>query len=249
MIPFETGFISSVKTDQKSYSDNTPKPPGILADQVIPSSGMYRGDSFYLKQELPMINLETFVFYYPTYTKYTTELYLHTDSVLSTNAAHGTGHKVLLAWNGEQDFGVGVYTSDTLTVETLKVRDNGTPARLSSASNSATLKTAFQINLNRGIRPAKRSMQFEDKFYWTGLGGKLPYKSFVAFIRWGHERAVPCWEPERLDDVVEAIIHDIEIANEVKDITTSRTVSKLSNEAPDMAPLLLCLRVALKEIV
>jgi hypothetical protein len=83
----------------------------------------------------------------------------------------------------------------------------------------------------------------------TGLGGKLPYKSFVAFLRWGHDRATAGWAPKRMNDVVKAIVHDIEIANEIQEIATTRTVSKLANETADLTPLLSGLRVALNEIV
>ncbi|MCJ1435723.1 hypothetical protein MMC27_005098 [Xylographa pallens] len=83
----------------------------------------------------------------------------------------------------------------------------------------------------------------------TGLGGKLPYKSFIAFLRWSHDRAAAGWDPQRLDAVVEAIIHDIEIADEVQEITTDRTVSKLTNGPSDLTPLLSGVRVALNEIV
>jgi hypothetical protein len=48
---------------------------------------------------------------------------------------------------------------------------------------------------------------------------------------------------------VKAIIHDIGIANEVQEITTTRTVSKLANGTTDLTPLLSGLRVALNEIV
>jgi hypothetical protein len=83
----------------------------------------------------------------------------------------------------------------------------------------------------------------------TGLGGKLPYQSLIAFLRWGHDRTVAGWDPERVDTVVEAIIHDIGIANEVQGITTTRTVSKVANEITDFTPLLSGLRVALNEII
>jgi hypothetical protein len=83
----------------------------------------------------------------------------------------------------------------------------------------------------------------------TSLGGKLSYESFVAFLRWGHDRAAAGWDPERLDDVVKAILHDISIADEIKEIATSRTVSKLSDGTTDLTPLLSGLRVALIEIV
>jgi hypothetical protein len=52
-----------------------------------------------------------------------------------------------------------------------------------------------------------------------------------------------------LDQVVGAIIHDIEIANEIQAITSTRTVSKVSDEPTDLTPLLSGLRVALIEIV
>jgi hypothetical protein len=35
------------------------------------------------------------------------------------------------------------------------------------------------------------------------------------------------WDPQRLDTLVAGIIHDIGIANEVKEITTTRTVSSI----------------------
>ncbi len=83
----------------------------------------------------------------------------------------------------------------------------------------------------------------------TGLGGKLPYKSFVLFLRWGHDRAAAGWGTERLDTVVQAIIHDIGIANEIQNITTTRTVSKLADGTSDLTPFLSGLRVALNEII
>jgi hypothetical protein len=36
----------------------------------------------------------------------------------------------------------------------------------------------------------------------TGLGGKLPYQSFVAFLHWRQDRAAAGWDPQRLDTVV-----------------------------------------------
>jgi hypothetical protein len=55
--------------------------------------------------------------------------------------------------------------------------------------------------------------------------------------------------PEKLDDVVRAIVHDIGIANEIQEITTTRTVSKITDGPTDLTPLLSGLRVALNEIV
>jgi hypothetical protein len=83
----------------------------------------------------------------------------------------------------------------------------------------------------------------------TSLGGKLPYQNFVLFLRWGHDRAAVGWTDKRLDAVVQAIIHDIEITDEVQNITTTRTVSKVANETDDLAPFLPALQLALEEIV
>ena len=83
----------------------------------------------------------------------------------------------------------------------------------------------------------------------TGLGGKLPYQSFAAFLRWGHDRATAGWASEKLDAVVRGVIHDIGIANEIQEITTTRTVSNIIDGPTDLAPLLSGLRVALNEIV
>lgn len=52
-----------------------------------------------------------------------------------------------------------------------------------------------------------------------------------------------------MDAVVKGIIHDIEIANEIANITTDRTTSKLEDGLADLTPLLSGLSVALKEIV
>jgi len=83
----------------------------------------------------------------------------------------------------------------------------------------------------------------------TGLGGKLPYQSLVAFIRLGHDRAAAGWASERLNEVVRGIIHDIEIFNDINNIATNRTVSKLTDGPVDSTAFLLGLKVALEEIV
>jgi hypothetical protein len=72
----------------------------------------------------------------------------------------------------------------------------------------------------------------------------------VTFLRLGHDRAVAGWAAKRMDGVVKAIIHDIELFNEVNDIVgTSRTVSRIRDDPVDHGPFLEGLKVALKEIV
>jgi len=92
-------------------------------------------------------------------------------------------------------------------------------------------------------------MQLHAALCRTGLGGSLPYQSFPAFLRWGHDRAAAGWAPDKLDTVVRGIIHDVEIASEVQAIISTRTVSKISDGPTDLTPLLSGLRVALIEIV
>lgn len=83
----------------------------------------------------------------------------------------------------------------------------------------------------------------------TGLGGKLPYQSFVPFLLWGHDRAVAGWAPNNMDDVVRGILHDIDISNKIRDICESSTPSKVAEGEADLREFLSGLRVALTEIV
>ncbi|KAF4624396.1 hypothetical protein G7Y89_g13775 [Cudoniella acicularis] len=99
-----------------------------------------------------------------------------------------------------------------------------------------TLDTALVIDLHAALRR-------------TGLGGRLPYQSFVSFLRWGQDRAAAGWAPDKLDSVVKGIIHDIEISNEVQSITTTRTASKLMDGPTNLVPVLSGIRLCLDEIV
>ncbi len=91
-------------------------------------------------------------------------------------------------------------------------------------------------------------MQLHAALRRTDLGGSLPYQSFAAFLRWGHDRASAGWDPDMLDTVVRGTIHDIKITREIQEITSNRTVSKISDGPTDLTPLLSGLRVALIEI-
>ena len=52
-----------------------------------------------------------------------------------------------------------------------------------------------------------------------------------------------------IDTAVTAILHDIEIASEVQEITTTRTLSKIDKDPADLTPLISGLRVTVMEIV
>lgn len=80
------------------------------------------------------------------------------------------------------------------------------------------------------------------------IGGKLPYGSLVAFLRWGHDRAVVGWAPERIDSVVETILHDIEISEEIQKIVSTKTASKMTDGPVDFRPFVSGMRVVLIEL-
>ncbi|OBT41116.1 hypothetical protein VE00_08557 [Pseudogymnoascus sp. WSF 3629] len=80
------------------------------------------------------------------------------------------------------------------------------------------------------------------------IGGKLPYGSLVAFLRWGHDRAVVGWAPERIDSVVESILHDIEISEKIQNIVTTKTASGITDGPVDLRPFVSGMRVVLTEL-
>ena len=83
----------------------------------------------------------------------------------------------------------------------------------------------------------------------TGLGGRLPYQSLIAFLHFGSARTEGFVSPDNLDEIVEVVIDDIEMLNEINNIETTRTVSKLTNGLADLTAFLSGLKVALEEIV
>ena len=83
----------------------------------------------------------------------------------------------------------------------------------------------------------------------SGIGGDLPYENLALFLRMSHDRA-PTKKKKRasaqeIDALVKAVVHDIQIMNEVD---TYRTASEIPDDQKSLVPLLSGLRVALGEI-